>query len=595
MKRWKQWIRLAVIGGASFVLLVTVLPQVASGLGFGPLAKRLATSVPCSSGVLVAASSSVCAPVGTVTGKVTITGAPKGFSPGEIGAGACPDTAKTAMACAEPVYDLASDGVYSLSLTAGKWLVDGFYETRAFGGVFLGTAVVVTVKADAKSTKNFTVAYQKPAAVHGTLHVTGVPAGSQLYELSVLLCPSFAPYNGTTASIACVNGYDDGGVVGDAGSYSVTGLPPGKWTAYPGFCTDSGCHTNAKAGKALTLVSGVNSTANLTTPYIVPGYGLVSGTVTVTGAPLGFSDPEGVSLCGKEHGLTECNSASVEGGVYSSLLAVGTWKVTGLYLVPPFYNAVSGATKTISVTSGHSTTLNLTDPYQVLGGAAGLINVVGDPADVPIESYTVLACPAGGGPDSLNCISEYSGPGGNGFEVASSSSLGKIPHPAAARPKLAAPSYNAYQLSTLTKGTWLLYPGYQTVFGSVTDPTASRVTITPGQTITRNLTIPYQFPSDGAVVGSVVMVGAPGNGYDEAGAEACSAKPTKTTCDNEQQAYSSTDGQYQLLLSPGTWWVAGFVDEFGEVPSLNQSISPPVKITVKAGVENTEDFVVDAS
>jgi len=306
MKSWKQWIRLAVIGGASFVLLVTVLPQVASGLGFGPLAKRLATSVPCSSGA-PAASSSVCAPVGTVTGKVTITGAPKGFSPGEVGAGACPDTTKTAMACAQPVYDLAGDGVYSLSLTAGKWLVDGFYETRAFGGVFLGTAVVVTVKADAKSTRNFTVAYRKPAAVHGTIDVTGVPASSQLYELSVLLCPSFAPYIGTTASIACVNGYDEAGVVGNAGSYSVTGLPPGKWTAYPGFCTDSGCYTNAKAGKALTLVSGVNSTANLTTPYIVPGYGLVSGKVTVTGAPPGFADPEGVSLCGKEHGLTECS------------------------------------------------------------------------------------------------------------------------------------------------------------------------------------------------------------------------------------------------------------------------------------------------
>jgi hypothetical protein len=345
----------------------------------------------------------------------------------------------------------------------------------------------------------------------------------------------------------------------------------------------------------LTLVSGVTSTANLTTPYIVPGYGLVSGKVTVTGAPRGFSDPVGVSLCGRERGLTACDSASAVGGVFSSLLPVGTWKATGLYLVPPFYNAVSGATKTITVTSGHSTTVDLTDPYQVLGGASGSIDVVGDPADVPIESYTVLACPAAGGRDSLNCISEYSGPGGNGFEVATSSSLGKIAHPAPAKPKLAATSYNAYKLSTLTRGNWLLFAGYQTVFGSVTDPTPTRVTITPGKTITHNLTIPYQFPSDGAVIGSVVMVGAPGNGYAEAGAEACSAKPTKTTCDNEQQAYSASNGNYQLLLPPGTWWVAGFVDEFGEVPSLNQAISPPVKVTVKAGVENTEDFVVDAS
>ena len=48
MKRWNQRVRLGVIAVASFVLLVTVLPQVASGLGLGPLANRLASSVSCS-------------------------------------------------------------------------------------------------------------------------------------------------------------------------------------------------------------------------------------------------------------------------------------------------------------------------------------------------------------------------------------------------------------------------------------------------------------------------------------------------------------------------------------------------------------------
>ena len=41
MKRWKRQTRLGVIAVASFVLLVTVLPQLASGFGLGALANRL--------------------------------------------------------------------------------------------------------------------------------------------------------------------------------------------------------------------------------------------------------------------------------------------------------------------------------------------------------------------------------------------------------------------------------------------------------------------------------------------------------------------------------------------------------------------------
>ena len=63
MKRWKQWARLAVIAAASCVLVVTVLPQVASGIGLGPLANRLASSGSCSSGG-GSGSSSTCSVAG---------------------------------------------------------------------------------------------------------------------------------------------------------------------------------------------------------------------------------------------------------------------------------------------------------------------------------------------------------------------------------------------------------------------------------------------------------------------------------------------------------------------------------------------------
>jgi hypothetical protein len=50
MRRWQQRGRLGVVAAASFVLLVLVLPQVATGIGLGGLASRLADSASCGSG-----------------------------------------------------------------------------------------------------------------------------------------------------------------------------------------------------------------------------------------------------------------------------------------------------------------------------------------------------------------------------------------------------------------------------------------------------------------------------------------------------------------------------------------------------------------
>ena len=163
------------VGGsaaASFVLLVTVLPEVASGEGLGSPGARLSNSASCSgssgsssgfgsssgccsdSGSSGSSSASQCSTgtatitgtgtasasgTGTIAGSVAVTGAPNGFVPAYIGMGACPSSEPPVQLCTDPDYTLAEDGTYSLSLTAGTWEVAAFYESDPLGGVFLGT------------------------------------------------------------------------------------------------------------------------------------------------------------------------------------------------------------------------------------------------------------------------------------------------------------------------------------------------------------------------------------------------------------------------------------------------------------------------
>ena len=586
------WARLGLIAVASLVLLVTAVPQVASAIGLKSLGSRLAAPLSCSSGSSGSGSGSSgqCAP-GTLTGTVTVTGAPSGFSPAYLGAGACPASTSPGLACTSPQYTLALGGTYSLSLGPGKWDVAGFYENSGSGGVFLGTPQVLTIPSGGTVTRNFAVPYQSPATVKGTVSVTGVPIGVTVYQLSVLLCPSYAPYTGGFPSIACVNGYPQLQSPGTTSApYVITGLPPGQWTAFPSYCTQFGCATNANAGKNIKLVAGRTRRADLTTPFLVPSEGLLSATVTVSGAPPGFSDPLAISAC--QAGGTSCETFfAYEGSSFPILLSDGRWTVRGLYQIPPFYNDVVGPSQTITIRGGQTTTVGLVVPYQALGGVTGAIRVTGKAPRVPITSYTVVACPSPAGRTSPQCINEYSGPGGLGLTNAVTRRANGAARSAAATAR--AP-FNMYQLLTLTPGQWTLYPGYSTAFGSYSDPVGTTVTITANQTITQRLAVPYQLPSVGVVTGKVNAIGVPLGGF-QSGVQACTAPPTGTSCPGEQFAFSNpTDGTYTLSLSPGTWWVAGFVDIYTST-GVSESTSTAQPITVTPGSETKASFTVRAS
>jgi hypothetical protein len=532
---------------------------------------------------------------GTVTGTVTITGAPKGFAPPFLGAGACPTSTPPGQICASPQFSLANGKTYTLSLAAGPWRLDGFYEIGPFGGAFLGSAKTVNVVATKTVTVNLTIPYKAPGGLTGSVTVTGVPAGVTIQGYIALLCPAYSPYTGGTPPIACVQSFSPPSPSG--GTYNVSTLPPVGWTVFPGYVTVFGATYAVKAGKKTTVKSNQTQTVNVTTPYIKPTNGIVTGSVVVTGAPSGFVAPIGVEACPTPARGQPCTGTNVFNGPFTLPLAVGKWTLQPFYFDPPFFNAVFGPKHTVTVSAGKITTLNLTLPYVVPGTAVGSVTVTRVHAGVTIEQYTVLACPASapwrGGVPSIACVREWSGVTGSGFFSVASGGPAGSHHaivPSAPAP-VTQPPYNRYRLPTLTPGSWILYPGYVTLFGSYTTLTGTTVTVTANHTTTRNLTVAYQTPTDGAVVGTVAVVGAPANGGTQIGVEACTAPPTPTSCAGQRFGYAGVGGAYTLALAPGTWWVSGTAFVYG-IGGASVYLSPPRKITVTAGAAARANFTV---
>ena len=177
-----------------------------------------------------------------------------------------------------------------------------------------------------------------------------------------------------------------------------------------------------------------------------------------------------------------CNTFyGLSGNRYDMVLAAGQWSVKGFYLAEPYDNAVDGPNQIVTLAKKQTTNLFLSVPYQVPGTATGTITVNGLPAGVKVQSYTVLACPSSepwnGGIPAPECVSEFSGPGGFGFGAADrgeAKSANPSANPPAGFSGAAKTPINQYSLPTLTAGGWLLYAGYQTVFGSVSNMKGAR-------------------------------------------------------------------------------------------------------------------------
>ena len=452
---------------------------------------------------------------------------------------------------------------------------------------------MVTVSPGDTAVLDVTVHYARPATLDVSIRVKGLPAGVALQDTSVILCPAGSPYSGGAQPLTCVNGFGYGTTTPTTGKITLTGLPGGLWTAYPGYCTMFGCVTNPAAGSPAILYPGRTTRVHLVTGYVRPPEGIVEASVTVTGAPAGFNQSVGLMACQIQISYSDCQSSGgFPPGTPDELeLTAGVWQITGYYTAPVFANPILGPTSIIDVRGGRTTDVTLAVPYQVLGTAAGTIHVPGKPVGVRITSYSMTACPANGsGPlPFLSCVSEYSGPGAFSYGAADIRRLGRTAK-RVSMVRAAGAGINTYSLPTLTPGKWVLTATYSTAFGSFSPLTSTKITVTAGDTTTRNLFVPYQTPALGDVTGRVTVVDAPAYGF-QAGAQACSSAPVAGTCTDEYDAYLGPYGTYQLDLMPGTWWVSGLVYLYGS--STTQTItSPPRKVTVVAGSKTKASFIV---
>jgi len=626
MKRWRKQIRLAMIAVAGFVLLVTVLPQVASGIGLGSLANRLDGTTTCSSGssgssgssTSSGSSSSCCsgssgstassgssgssdssgcvAGPGTVTGSVAVTGAPVGFSPAVVGAGVCPEPDPGDALCADPQVALAQSGTYSLSLTAGSYVLWGFYGTSLDSGTFLGTPLVVTVESGGTQIVNTTVPYVKPASVDATLAVTGLPAGVLITSATVTLCPVGITYDPSAQPpLPCATSSDYPTTPTPAPlAVSFTGLPPGQWTAYPGYCTQFGCATGAASPKPVVTTAGHTAKSKLSTPFQIPQNGLLSATVTVSGAPAGFAPGTGIEACQLTGLDTICEGiSSTSPGPTTLLLNDGLWVLTGYYTAAPFGNAIDGPTELVTIQGGQTTNLVLDVPYQVLGGITGTIKISGLPAGVHPTGYSVDACPAGALSANplafLSCVYEYSGSAGYSYGAADIKRFGRNAHRGSLT-RAAGAKLNTIDLPTLTPGPWSITVSYSTQYGTFYPAVGTTVNVTAGATTKAKVVVPYQAPLQGLVTGTVKVTNSPDGAFN-AEVRACSSAPTATTCTDEVDATPGQTGTYQLPLLAGTWWVQGESYSYAG-PTTEVVTSAAKQIAVVAGVRYKANFVI---
>jgi hypothetical protein len=405
---------------------------------------------------------------GELAGTITITDAPSDFS-GIVGVGACPASTPKGRVCSTPQYTLSSNGgTYDLYLTPGRWIVTGFYELAPFGGEFIGKEKTVAITAGTTVTRNFTVPYTAPGTVHGSISVRGLPRGLALTGHSLLACPSYFHYGGGAPSIVCVQASI---LPPTVSSYSIRTLPPGRWLLYAGYSTIYGPYTST-VGVPVKVTSGGSAKADLAVAYHRPADGLLTGTVTVTGAPKGFGGYVGVGGCpakspaGKICSLPQYSLASQNGGSYELTLRGGSWRLAAFYELAPYGGQFLASPVTARIRAGETISRSFKLRYIPPAIVIGKVVLTKVPSRTVVEETLALACPS------------------------------EFPYTGAVVPQdcvlTSTPLGSDYSITTLPPGRWILYPGYLTNELEYLSDHGVRRTLTSNRVSIQNLTVAYQ-------------------------------------------------------------------------------------------------------
>ena len=535
---------------------------------------------------------------GTVSGAVTVTGAPKTFS-AFIGVAACKGT--PGGACPLPQYSLASQSSYTITLTAGSWSLQGFYELGAFSGPFLGKASSITVAPNSSQSIDFTIAFSEPGVVHAVVKVTNIPFGTSLAGIGALACPAYAPYSEGTQPLECAQ---SGGP-----QASFPTLPPGRWLIYPTYGSRFG-ETVLTPGTPVKVRAKHTSTMTVAARYAHPTNGEIRGAVTLTNPPKTNSPALGVVACPGTEVSASCaltspaqNVSFLSNGQFSIITSPGKWTLAAEYTNSPYGGTVLGTPVTVTVTGGTSKARHLKVTFDPTGTVSGALAVNGVPGDTTLQSTSILACPQGqpANPDgySPQCAGESSGTTPVQIQAstplsASQVTAGKV-RGFVLKPQPTSGSLNSYAMD-LPAGQWLLYPSYSTIYGTTIAPSPTTVAVDSGANTSTDLAIDYSSPADGALTGIVSLFNAP-SGSAPSQVQACRVEPVldppppfPAFCSNVS-GQVGPDGVYQLALPPGTWWVSEIYYEV--IPTAGggftgtQAEGAPQKVTITAGVTTT--------
>ena len=307
MKCWPRPTRTIVISLASFVLLVTVLP---SRLRLGPdparrppgdddrhvvqrrvgrrvrrrhRNERLQLVLPRK---LLLALSSLA---GTVHGPVKVTGAPRGY-PCVHRCRRLPRHGPPGEMCANPVYALSSNGSTRSRFASAS----GGSPASTGQRLWRRLPRLIRHRDDPSGGRvrlNLTVPYAAPAAINGTLTVRNVPENDELYRLDLLICPCVPrPPTVDRATLVSASHAVAGTKVQDRNvtrSYSLT-VFTGPMEGLSRVLRGVGLHHQLDPRQGVTLVANQSSAVSLGTDFLQRDQALLTGTISVTGAPSGL-------------------------------------------------------------------------------------------------------------------------------------------------------------------------------------------------------------------------------------------------------------------------------------------------------------------